>query len=316
MALDFVNEQKDIEASFQDYYQRTELEGATDPNKLSNLKYTLEHLHVFTAEDLVEFVDLFVVKKVKSEKLQPFFQRIVTGKGSDGSIVRNNYYDNLATEHIGTKDYEKLKASAKDKFRKELGRYVKQYSFISQIMTFTDTGLEKFYLFAKLLIRQLPYEIQTLPLEVMEMIDMDNYRVQEEQNGRITLQDEDGVLIPPPDDGHRSGEVEKEKLKLIVKKLNEDFGIPFEEADRVMSAIKAKLEEDDGLRAAFKTNSIEFLRKQKLQDSIKDAFLSNADEFLSFMSKTETDSGFGKFFFSEMFKWYEGSMKAGKSSTE
>ena len=46
-------------------------------------------------------------------------------------------------------------------------------------------------------------------------------------------------------------------------------------------------------------------RRQKLQDSIKGAFLSNVDEFLGFMSKTETDPGFGKFFFSEMFKWYE-----------
>ncbi len=41
----------DIQASFQDYYQRTGLEGATDPNKLSNLKYTLEQMHVFTPED-------------------------------------------------------------------------------------------------------------------------------------------------------------------------------------------------------------------------------------------------------------------------
>ena len=59
------------------------------------------------------------------------------------------------------------------------------------------------------------------------------------------------------------------------------------------------------MRDAFRTNSIEFLRRQKLEDSIRQAFLDNADEFLSFMSKTETDPGFGKFFFSEMFKWYD-----------
>jgi type I restriction enzyme R subunit len=35
MVLDFVNEQEVIKASFQDYYQRTDLEGATDPNKLT-----------------------------------------------------------------------------------------------------------------------------------------------------------------------------------------------------------------------------------------------------------------------------------------
>ncbi|RJP93881.1 MAG: type I restriction endonuclease subunit R [Desulfobacteraceae bacterium] len=294
MVLDFVNTQETIQASFQDYYQTTELEGATDPNKLNNLKYTLEQSGVFTPEDVAEFVDLFLVKKVKSEKLQPFFQRIVT-----------NGYENLAAEHKGTKDYEKKKADAKEKFRKGTARYVKQYGFISQIMTFTDTALEKFYLFAKLLLRQLPYEAQTLPLEVIDMIDMDKYRAQEEQNGRITLKGEDGVLELTPDDGYRRGRGDEEKIKLIIEKLNKEYGIAFEEADRVVGAIKQKLEKDEALRAAFKTNSIEFLRRQKLQDSIKEAFLSNADEFLSFMSKTETDTGFGKFFFSEMFNWYD-----------
>ena len=302
MVLDFVNDQETIQASFQDYYQRTELEGATDPDKLHNLKYSLEQTHVFSAEDVAEFVELFVGKKVRSEKLQPFFQRIV-----------NTGYESLAGEHRGTADYEKQKGAAKDKFRKEMARYVRQYSFISQIMTFTDTALEKFYLFAKLLLRQLPYEKQTLPLEVVEMIDMDKYRVQEEQNGRIVLAEEDATLTPSADDGHRGKMVEeKELLKLIVLKLNEDYGIPFEEADRVVNAIKGKLEEDETLRAAFKTKSIEFLRRQKLEASIKDAFLSNADEFLNFMSKTETEPAFGKFFFSEMFKWYEENVKAGK----
>jgi type I restriction enzyme R subunit len=301
MVLDFVNDQESIRASFQDYYQRTELEGATDPNKLYNLKYTLEQMRVFTPEDVAEFVDLFVRKKVTSERLQPFFQRIV-----------ERGYNNLASEHRDSTDYEKKRAEAKEKFRKETARYVRQYNFVSQIVTFTDAELEKFYLFAKLLLKQLPYEKQTLPLEVVEMIDMDKYRVQEEQNGRITLAGEDGVLKPSPDDGHRGREADKEKLTVVVQKLNQDYGIPFEEADRVVNAIKRKLTDDEALRAAFRNDSIEFLRRQKLQDSIKDAFLSNADEFLSFMSKTETDPAFGNFFFAEMFKWYEQSVKSPK----
>ncbi len=300
LVLDFVNEQATIQASFQDYYQRTELEGATDPNKLYNLKYTLEQMRVFTEDDVEQFAQLFIVQKVTSAKLQPFFQRIVeTG------------YNNLGSEHQGEKDFEKLAAEAKDKFRKETARYVKQYSFISQIMTFTDPKLEKFYLFAKLLLKQLPFERVTLPREVTDMVDMDKFRVQEEQNGSIALAEEDATLDLTSDDGHRGKtEEEKEKLKVIVEKLNADYGINFEEADRVVNAIKQKLEADEPLRAAFKTNSIEFLRRQKLKDSITGAFLSNADEFLNFMSKTETDPAFGKFFFSEMFKWYEQSVSA------
>ena len=298
LVLDFVNDQETIRASFQDYYQRTELEGTIDPNKLYNLKYTLEQMRVFTPEDVEQFIDLFIVKKVTSDKLQPFFQRIVeTG------------YNELAAQHKGEEEYEKLKAQAQEKFRKETARYVRQYSFISQIMTFTDTALEKFYLFAKLLLRQLPYQKQTLPLEIIEMIDMDKYRVQEEQNGCVTLEAEDGTLKPTDDDGHRGKPEEQEKIKIIVQKLNEEYGIVFEEADRVIHAIKDKLEGDDSLRAAFTTDSIEHLRREKLKNSINEAFLASADEFLGFMTKTETDPGFGKFFLSEMFQWYSEAVK-------
>jgi len=302
LVLDFVNEQETIKASFQDYYQRTELEGATDPNKLYNLKYTLEQMHVFTATDVEQFALLFIVQKATPEQLAPFFQRIV-----------DIGYVNLGLEHAGKADHAKLVAEAKEKFRKETGRYVRQYSFISQVMTFTDPALEKFYLFAKLLLKKLPFERITLPREVMDMVDMDKFRVQEEQNGSIALADEDATLDVTADDGHRGKtEEEKERLKIIVETLNADYNISFDEADRVVNAIKQKLEADDTLRAAFKTNSIEFLRRQKLKDSINDAFLSNADEFLNFMSKTETDPGFGKFFFSEMFKWYEQSVQKPK----
>ena len=179
MVLDFVNEQEAIKASFQDYYQRTDLEVATDPNKLYNPKYALEQMRVFTPDDVSEFVELFVVRKATSERLQPCFQRIVT-----------TGYVPQASEN-------------KDKFRKEVGRYVRQYSFISQIMTLTDTALEEFYLFTKLLLRQLPYDQQTLPLEVVKMIDMDKYRVQEEQNGRIVLAQEGAAVEPTRDDGVR-----------------------------------------------------------------------------------------------------------------
>lgn len=290
MVLDFVNEQETIQASFQDYYEATELMGQTNPDKLYNLKYTLEQMQVFTEDDVKEFVDLFIVKKVKSKALQPFFQRIIeTG-------------------------YKPQKEEQKETFRNELARYVRQYSFISQIMTFVDVSLEKFYLFAKLLLKQLPFEKISLPREVVEMIDMDKYRVQEEQNGSITLKSENATLEPTSDDGHR-GKMDqaKEQLRRIVQKLNEDYGIAFGEADRVVSALKQKLEADSSLRQAFKTSSIDHLRRDKLRDSIKKAFLDNADEFLGFMSKTETDPGFGKFFYSEMFKWYEKNAKGDDS---
>lgn len=68
--------------------------------------------------------------------------------------------------------------------------------------------------------------------------------------------------------------------------------------------------EKDGGRAAY--NRAEHLpeHRRMINRGIKDAFLSNANEFLSFMAKTETDPGFGKIFFSEMFKRYEQAVNA------
>lgn len=301
MVLDFVNTQETIQASFQDYYERTEQEGETDPNKLYNLKYSLEQMGVFTSADVDEFADLFVVKKVGSQQLQPFFARLV-----------EQGYNRLASEHEGEPEFERLQAEAKDKFRKMTASYVKQYNFISQIMTFTDARLEKLYLFCRLLLRQIPYEKTTLPLEVIEMIDLDKIRTQEEQNGRILLAAEIGVLDPPADDGHRGRQAEeRELLQKIVEALNEQFGIEFGEADKVVKAIQATLETDQALEAAFRAGGLEDLKRVRLKESINDALLSNADEFLSFMARTETDKAFGKFFFSEMFKWYAGRTGAG-----
>ena len=168
--IDFVNKQEDIKKDFQNYYQSTILDQGTDKQKLYNLKYEIEKADVFTKDEVTHFIEMFVRKKVKSEVLSPFFKKIVDER------------------------YLPLSDEDKDKFRKMVNKYVRQYSFISQIITFIDTDLEKFYLFTKLLFKYLPYEKETLPLEVTQMVDMDKYKIQEEENGSIILNPEDATL--------------------------------------------------------------------------------------------------------------------------
>ena len=130
------------------------------------------------SDEVSYFIEMFVRKKVKSEVLSPFFQKIVDEK------------------------YLPLTPEDKGQIQKNVNKYVRQYSFISQIITFIDTDLEKFYLFTKLLFKYLPYEKETLPLEVTQMVDMDKYKIQEEENGSIILNPEDATLENPQGDGH------------------------------------------------------------------------------------------------------------------
>src|SRR3989337_2644134 len=58
--LDFMNDSKTIEAAFADYYRTTILSEETDPNKLHDLKATLDGYQVYTPLQIDQFVDLYL----------------------------------------------------------------------------------------------------------------------------------------------------------------------------------------------------------------------------------------------------------------
>ena len=276
--IDFVNKQEDIQHDFQDYYQSTTLDKATDPQKLYNLKYEIEKEDVFTQEEVTWFIEIFVRRKVKSEVLSPFFKRIVDEK-----------YIPLAPED-------------KDKFRKSINKYIRQYSFISQIITFIDTDLEKFYLFTKLLFKYLPYEKETLPLEVTQMVDMTKFKIQEEENGSIILKPEDAILENPQGDGHKNKQQDpKDILEVIVKEINDKYAVNLGEDDKVVKEMYLSLKADEGLMASLRANNIEDVKRMKLRESIDKALLKNAEPPIEFMNRLSKDKGLANYVVGQFF---------------
>jgi|CXWL01.1.fsa_nt_gi type I restriction enzyme R subunit len=269
MVLDFVNKQEDIETDFQAYYGETSLDRGTDPQKLYNLKFGVEALGVFTPEEVNEFAELFVIQKAPGQKINPLFTKIIQGR------------------------YSKLKEEDQVSFRDALGRYVTQYSFVSQIITWIDPELEKFYLFTKLLLKYLPPKKDAIPEEILSMVDMDKFRLQEQQNGSIVLNPGNTELENVSGDGHKAGgQEEKEKLEVIVKELNERFHFDFEDRDKVMSIVIPKLTKDQGLVAAFQTDNLAALQKQKFAESLENAFISSASDFYGVLNRMSTEPDF------------------------
>lgn len=276
--IDFVNKQEDIQHDFQDYYQSTTLDKATDPQKLYNLKYEIEKADVFTKEEVAWFIEMFVRRKVKSEVLSPFFKKIVDEK------------------------YIPLTLEEKDKFRKSINKYIRQYSFISQIITFIDTDLEKFYLFTKLLFKYLPYEKETLPLEVTQMVDMDKFKIQEEENGSIILKPQDAILENPQGDGHKGKKQDpKDVLEVIVNEINDKYAVNLGEDDKVVKEMYVSLKADEGLMASLRANNIEDVKRMKLRESIDKALLKNAEPPIEFMNRLSKDKGLANYVVGQFF---------------
>ena len=221
---------------------------------------------------------MFIRKKVKSEVLSPFFQKIVDEK------------------------YVILSVDDKDKFRKDLNKYVRQYSFISQIITFIDTDLEKFYLFTKLLFKYLPYEKESLPLEVIQMVDMEKFKIQEEENGSIMLNPIDATLENIQSDGHRIKPPETiEVLEKIVQEINDTYAIDLGDDDKVVKEMYASLKTDEALMASLRANNIEDVKRMKLRESIDKALLKNAEPPIEFMNRLSKDKGLANYVVGQFF---------------
>jgi type I restriction enzyme R subunit len=273
MVLDFVNTQTEVEEDFKDYYGKTSLDRGTDPQKLYNLKYEVEGMGLFTQAEVDEFGQLFILKKASGQKLSPLFTKIIRGK------------------------YAALSGEEQERFRDVLRRYINQYAFISQIITWIDVELEKFYLFTKLLLKYLPPKKDALPEEILDMVDMDKFRLQEQENGSIVLNPGDTEMENTSADGHKGRKPpERDQLKVVVDELNERFHFDFEDRDRVMKIVLPKLAKDEGLIAAYQTDNLDTLRRQKFSTSLEEALIDSASDFYNVLNRMSEQADFKRLF--------------------
>jgi len=230
VVLDFVNDAETMQEGFQPYYEKTILSEATDPNMLYDLERRLDDYHVFDTRDIDAFAKRYFNPKATQDEL----------------------YAVLAPS------VDRYKASDKEvrlDFRGKLTDYIRLYSFLSQIIVFTDADLEKLYVFSRLLRRYLPPERDELPREIQQKIDMESYRITRRWKGRIQLERGNGTvepigakkdLIVTPD--------QVEVLSQIIRELNERFGTEFSEEDKVfIETLEERLSDDPALVASVRS---------------------------------------------------------------
>jgi len=58
-----------------------------------------------------------------------------------------------------------------------LKRYLSIYSFLSQLIPFSDLSLEKLFIFGKFLLKKLPTINDPLPFGVLEDADIESYKI-------------------------------------------------------------------------------------------------------------------------------------------
>lgn len=282
LVLDFANNEKEIQDAFQPYYECTLLSEPTDPNKLYDLKRIIEDYHLFGQAEVDAFAKVYFSKTGKQEKLLAILDPVVD-------------------RHKATE------AKTREEFRKHLGDYVRLYAFLSQLLTFADINLEKFYQFARHLVRKLPVPEDQLPREITDQIDMDSYRIQLTSSGEIKLLAEDGALKPISALGTGGiREEERAPLSQIIQYINEHYGTDFTDSDKVRyfaEDMERRLGDREGVRNALDPAVNPSVENRKLafgdffSETLEDMISTNVEIY----KKINDDPNFGALFREFMF---------------
>jgi type I restriction enzyme R subunit len=214
--LDFQDNAAAVEAAFTDYYKTTLLSEATDANKLHDLRDSLDQLRVYTWEQVEEFVAFFLGNSDR-EALQPIL----------------NHCRQLYTDQLNEDDQVAFKNKAK--------AFVRSYDFLATILTYDNPEWEKLSIFLTLLVRALPApEEDDLTKGMLELIDMESYRIDKQKPGSLPLPDDDATLNPAPVSGG-GFKPELDPLSVIVTNFNEQYGTSFNDEDRIRRLIRDEI---------------------------------------------------------------------------
>jgi type I restriction enzyme R subunit len=213
--LDFFNDAETIKKAFESYYRTTILSDETDPNKLHDLKNTLDGYQVYENSQIEQLVTLYL-DGADRDKLDPILDACVAA-----------YKENLDEDgQVGFKG----KAKA----------FTRTYGFLASVLPYTNAAWEKLSIFLNFLVPKLPApKEEDLSKGILEAIDMDSYRVEKRAAQKIQLPDADAEIEPvPTDGGGRKREPELDRLSNILKTFNDQFGgIEWQDADRVRRMI-------------------------------------------------------------------------------
>jgi len=284
MVLDFVNDPEMIQADFQKYYGSNymELDDQTDPNSLYNVQNKIDGYHILFSNDIEAYAKIFFIKGDHKEKLQP---------------ILNDIVKRFNTE---------LEAEQQVEFKATIKTYVRLYRFLSQIITFTDVELEKYYVLLVDLYKKLPFNSAILPNEILDEVDLDSYKLQQQFEKDYSLESKDTAMKGmTPEGGIGKPEDEFEWLTQIIKILNDTFGLDLKDEDKVdFERMKKSIYENEELMTFFNTKNSRDNIQDKFYEEIDNEllnFINTKLEFYNKLSEDKVNLMFKKLWFNDIY---------------
>jgi len=277
--LDFVNEPEDILAAFQPYYQRTLTGERAEPRQLYELQAKLGAQQIYHAAEVEEFSRVFY----KPTRNQTSADHARMNACIDPAVTR----------------YNELDEQAREMFRKDLVAYRNLYAFMSQIIPFQDSDLEKLYSYIRFLLTKLPRGDYGPAYGFDDEVALKYYRLQKIGEGAIQLEaGKDGEVAGPTAVGTGIARGEQIELSKLIDILNERFGTDFRPADQLfLDSIHEDAVADAAIRQAAMANTMEnfgYVFLKALEGLFIDRMEQNEDITARFINDKDFQDVIGK----------------------
>jgi type I restriction enzyme R subunit len=270
--LDFVNEPEEILAAFQPYYEQTLIGERAEPKQLYELQAKLDGHQVYHKSEVEEFCKVFYSPKQKQ---------------TASDHARMNACIDPAVNR-----YRQLDEEAREEFRKTLVAYRNLYAFLSQVIPFQDSDLEKLYSYIRFLLTKLPKGDRGPVYDFDDEVALKHYRLQKISEGSIQLEAGKGSEVAGPvAAGTRTAHAEKIELSQLIDILNERFGTDFKPGDQLfLESIREDAVADPEIRQAALANTMEnfgYVFLKALEGIFIDRMDQNEDITARFMNDQE-----------------------------
>lgn len=271
--LDFVNEPDEIQEAFRQYYDGSVMGEQVDPDKLYEVKAELDASSIYRQNEVAEFACVFFAPKRRQSPSDHKLMNAIL----DQAVVR----------------FTKLQNTEEDEaelWRGKLQAFRNLYSFLSQVIPYQDSDLEKLFTYLRHLALKLPKRKSGPDYQFDEEVELDYYRLQKISEGSISLNER----YAKPLDGPRevgSGMVREEPVALsrLIDIINQRFGGELNDADQLFfDQLTEAASQNESLQMAAGVNSLDKFQlvfEQVLESLFIERMELNQELFTDYMSK-------------------------------
>jgi type I restriction enzyme R subunit len=270
--LDFVNDREEIREAFKTYYEGAEMGEQVDPARLYQLKGALDESGVYLPEEVKKFCEIYFKPKYR--------------QSTADHQAMNAVLDPAVSRFAALQQEREDEA---DLWRGNLQSFRNLYGFLSQVIPYQDSDLEKAHIFLRHLAVKLPRRGKGPAYQFDDDVRLEYFRLQKISEGSISLRE--GAALPlsgPIDVGTGIARDNPMPLSRLIDIVNERFGTDFNRSDQLFfdQIIEAALT-DEGIRQAAAVNpndKFTLVFKNLLETLFVERMDQNEEIFTRFMN--------------------------------